>query len=97
MDRITAQAISRIGKELAAALESGHDSGIGIMGQHGKLGNYSSDYVLGLGVSLGILWECVHMKPVGAAHQLELRSLLQWVRDVQKIAEHENLVKKDVM
>lgn len=97
MDNTTAQAISRIGKELAATLESGHTAGIGIIGQHGRLGNYSSDYTLGLGISLGILWECVERKPLGSAHALELRSLLQWVRSIQRIAEKDKLVSKDVI
>ena len=80
-------AISRIGKELAAALESQPDKADGIIGRHGRLGNYSSDYIIGLGVSLGILWEITNNQPVGSSHQLDLRVILQWIRDVQKIAE----------
>ncbi|MDE1971253.1 MAG: hypothetical protein KGI50_06805, partial [Patescibacteria group bacterium] len=72
MDRTLAQSIVRIGKELAAALEQKSESGA-IVGKQGlRLTNYSSDYILGLGVSLGILWECVNHKPLGSAHQLTL-------------------------
>lgn len=90
MDRTTAKAISRIGKELAAAVEHGASEGSGLLGDHGALGNYSADYCIGLGVSLGILWECTMNKPTGAAHGLTLKDLIQWVRDTQKIDESIN-------
>lgn len=87
ISRETARAISRIGKELAAALEAQPEKATGIIGQHGRLGNYSADYVLGLGVSLGILWECCNNRPLGSAHNLQLSEVLQWVRIIQTMDE----------
>jgi hypothetical protein len=92
LNRATAKAISRIGKELAAALEARPEKADGIIGAHGRLGNYSADYVLGLGVALGILWESINDMPVGKAHSLKLSELMQWVKNIQ--ATDENL-KKD--
>lgn len=86
MDLALARSITRIGRELVAALSQQAGAGT-ITGKHGTLSGYSAEYVLGLGVALGILWESVNRQPLGKAHTLELKDLLGWVRDVQKLAE----------
>ena len=83
MEREFATAVIRVAKELLAALEQKENNAV-VRGQHGVLANYSSDYVLGLGVSLGIMWESANRKDIGTAHKLELTDLLQWVRNLQQ-------------
>lgn len=87
MDLITRRSICRIGREMAAALESVPENASGIIGAHGRLGNYSADYVIGLGVALGILWETCNGKRIGESHQLGVMELMQWVRDIQRTDE----------
>lgn len=82
-----AKAVVRIGRELAAAMSQTKEEAPIFSKSGFKLSNYSSDYVLGLGVSLGILWECANDKPLGASHQLSVTDLLNWVRDLQRRVE----------
>ena len=65
MERKYKIGVARIAKELSESL----------------LSKYSDTYTLGLGVALAILWEVDNDKPHGAAHQQDVKDILQWAKD----------------